>query len=349
VKPLDITPKRNIEILAPDEMCLFDQDVFSTLNWYGTVCEAGLPAEAHAMFLVARRDDTILAILPMMQTRQGLSNLTTAYTCLWQPLFADGLSTARFRQLGEAFGGFCRHHAVTRIDALDGDAAWLHPFIAGTQGAGLKPLWFDHFGNWFCNTADVGWSDYLAARPGKLRETIKRRTRRLMSMEGARFTIIRSAEHIESGLRDYAHIYQRSWKQPEPFAEFNPALMRACAKDGTLRLGLLHLCGEPLAVQFWILRDGWAGVQKLAHVEAAKHIAPGTVLTGLMIRHLLDEEHVRELDFGRGDDLYKQAWTGSRRQRRGVLLVNPWRIAGVLAVTRHAAGGLFGRRKHVLF
>ena len=276
----------------------------------------------------------------MLQSLHGLSSLTTPYTCLWQPLLADGSDATNVEQLGEVFGRFCRQHAVSRLDALAQDAAWLSPFITGTRRQGLRMLWFDHFGNWFCNTTGMCWTDYLAGRPGKLRETIKRRTRRLMSMEGASFTIIRSTGDVDFGLRDYEQVYQKSWKQPEPFPDFNPALMRACAEDGTLRLGLLHLDGEALAVQFWIVRNGWAGVQKLAHVETAKHLAPGTVLTGLMIRHLLDEEHVQELDFGRGDHPYKQDWTGARRQRRGVLLVNPRRIMGLFAMVRHAAGRL---------
>jgi CelD/BcsL family acetyltransferase involved in cellulose biosynthesis len=57
-----------------------------------------------------------------------------------------------------------------------------------------------------------------------------------------------------------------------------------------------------------------------------------------MIRHLLDNEHVAQIDLGRGDDTYKQGWAGERRQRVGVLLINPWRPAGLLALLCHASG-----------
>ena len=55
---------------------------------------------------------------------------------------------------------------------------------------------------------------------------------------------------------------------------------------------------------------------KLAHDEAFKAHSPGTVLTALMLRHLLDQEHVARIDFGRGDDAYKQGWAVERRQQR---------------------------------
>ena len=67
-------------------------------------------------------------------------------------------------------------------------------------------------------------------------------------------------------------------------------------------------------------------------------MSPGTVLTALMLRHLLDNEHVARIDFGRGDDAYKQGWAAERRQRVGVLLVDPWRPAGLMALLRHVSG-----------
>jgi CelD/BcsL family acetyltransferase involved in cellulose biosynthesis len=79
-------------------------------------------------------------------------------------------------------------------------------------------------------------------------------------------------------------------------------------------------------------------VLKLAHDEAFKAHSPGTVLTALMLRRLLDQEHVARIDFGRGDDAYKQGWATKRRQRIGVLLVNPWRASGMAALARHALG-----------
>jgi CelD/BcsL family acetyltransferase involved in cellulose biosynthesis len=64
------------------------------------------------------------------------------------------------------------------------------------------------------------------------------------------------------------------------------------------------------------------------------------VLTALMLRLMLDGEGVREIDFGRGDDPYKQGWASERRQRVGLVLVNPRRIAGLVELARHRLGRL---------
>ena len=81
-----------------------------------------------------------------------------------------------------------------------------------------------------------------------------------------------------------------------------------------------------------------ATVLKLAYDEAFKAHSPGTVLTALTLRHLLDQEHATEIDFGRGDDDYKQGWAAQRRQRIGLLLVDPWRLSGALQLGRHMLG-----------
>ncbi len=93
--------------------------------------------------------------------------------------------------------------------------------------------------------------------------------------------------------------------------------------------------------------NGQATVLKLAHDSAYKALSPGTLLTAMMIREMLDREHVDELDFGRGDDPFKQLWTGSRRQRIGLLLINPRRPTGLAALLRQMLGGLVASRRSV--
>ena len=101
--------------------------------------------------------------------------------------------------------------------------------------------------------------------------------------------------------------------------------MRATAAGGRLRLGVLRrgVDGVAVAAQYWVLGGGQAWLLKLAHAEESRAASPGPALTALMVRHLLERDGVRALDFGRGDDPYKRLWVGQRRQRMGLVLADP--------------------------
>ncbi len=318
--------------------------LFAGLLWWDVVVSHAMPAEAAASFVVIRSAGTVAALLPMLRSGGGLSCLTTPYSCEYTPLFAAGL-TARARvDAMAAFGGFCRSGGVVRLDALPAEWEGLRDLEAGARQAGLRTVRFDHFGNWSEDVRGLDWPSYLLGRPGALRETIRRRLRRAERLPDARFDLFTEPARMDEAVAAFESVYARSWKDAEPFPAFNAALMRAMADTGWLRFGVWSVGGEPVAVQLWVVKDGRAIVLKLAHDEAFKVHSPGTVLTALMIRHLLDREHVAAIDFGRGDDAYKRGWATRRRQRIGLLLINPWRWSGMVALARHG----FGRARRAL-
>jgi CelD/BcsL family acetyltransferase involved in cellulose biosynthesis len=171
-----------------------------------------------------------------------------------------------------------------------------------------------------------------------LRETIRRRTARALRDPAIELEMFRAGDGIERGIAAFEEVYRRSWKEPEPYPGFNAGFMRVAAGLGLLRLGVMWQDGRAIAAQYWVMTGGVAAVLKLAHDEAVRSLSPGTVLTAWMIKGLLGEGGVRELDFGRGDDPYKQGWTELRRQRIGFVLADPLRIAGFASILRHRLG-----------
>jgi len=313
--------------------------------WWDVVLSDAMPSGAAACFVAVRGGDGVLALVPMLRQGRRLDSLTTVYTCEYAPLLAGGLDRATRIAALAAFARFCRSSGVTRLDAVPAEWDGWPDLLAGARQAGLRTLRFDHFGNWHEDVRGLDWATYLLRRPGALRETVRRRLKRAGKLPDARFALLTRPEEMDRAAEAFESVYRRSWKQPEPYPAFNVALMRAMAGLGALRLGLWSIGEEPVAVQFWVVMAGRAIVLKLAHDEAYKAHSPGTVLTALMLRHLLDQEHVAEIDFGRGDDGYKKDWAARRRQRIGVLLVNPWRPSGALALLRHAAGRI--RRRSI--
>jgi len=336
------TRSSEVEVLAglPAEAGVIfasPKSFFSTREWWEIVLAHAIPRGATPRLVLVRVNGAPAALFPMLWDG-GFRSLTTPYTCLYEPLAA---SSRQF--VFAAFARFCRTFPTTRLDALDQAAA--PEFIAAARQSGLVAVRFDHFGNWYEEIAGLDWPGYLARRPGALRETIRRRTRRAERLTGAGFRLFDGPEDLDAGIDAFETIYARSWKDPEPFPLFNPAQIRAAAVLGILRLGVWWIGGVPAAAQFWIIEHGQATVLKLAHDEAFKAHSPGTVLTAWMIRHMIENEYAASLDFGRGDDPYKRDWVSSRRQRIGLLLINPRHPKGMLALARHALGRLLYRRR----
>ncbi len=337
---LEVATFPTIQSLPADVLAMLDDAAspFTTLPWWNVVQAHALPASAETIFVAIRLHGDIVAVAPMLRADGRLSSLTTPYTCVYRLIFARGVDQSMRISAMSAFARFCRPAGIVRLDALPAEWDGLAALQLGASDAGLVPLSFDHFGNWYENVAGLSWSAYLLRRPGALRETIRRRLRRAEKLAGAQFNLLTSPSEMDLAAEVFESVYRRSWKDPEPYPDFNVALMRAMAERGWLRLGVWSIGGDPVAVQFWVMHSGQATMLKLAHDEAFKALSPGTVLTALMLRHLLDIDHVARIDLGRGDDVYKKGWAVERRQRIGVLLINPWRLAGLIALVRHASG-----------
>ncbi len=329
-----------VAALGPEWDTLFDAGpgVQSSRAWFAATEAAALPRGARPGMLALLDAGRPLALLPMrLGPGRAAASLSSPYTVLFQPLLA---AEAEPVAAGAAFGRHLRRYPVTTLDALDPAWPGLTPFLAGLGRAGLVPLRFDQFGNWHEDVSGLDWTGYLASRPGALRETLRRRGRAAARDGSIQFEVVRGLDGLEEALAAYEAVYARSWKEQEPYPDFNAALLRRLATLGLLRLGVVRQGDRPLAAQYWTLRDGVATVLKLAHDEAAKALSPGSLLTAHMIRTMMAENGVRMLDFGRGDDPYKKDWARMRRQRIGVVLAAPWRPAGLAALARHMAGTL---------
>jgi hypothetical protein len=315
-------------------------DFFASRLWYDSVLAHALPAGGTPLLALGGGKDGLL--LPLLRGADGtLRSLATPYTLAWMPLAAPD---ARMRQAGLALGRLLRGGRPACLDTLDAEAPGLEAMLAGLRRAGLVPLRFSHFGNWWQPLRPgAGWEDYLAARPSALRATIRRKLAR--ASRETRFELLREpGTALDQGIAAYEAVRARSWKPWEPFPDFDAALMRAAASAGLLRLGVLRDLGEqPLAAQYWVVSGGCASLLKLAHVEDARAASPGTVLTAWMARRAIEDDKAGALDFGRGDDAYKPLWVDERRQRIGYLLADPRSPFGLAAMARQAAG--HGRRQ----
>lgn len=337
---LTMNVERTVAALGSEWDALFaaGAGLQSSRPWFEATIAAALPTGAEPRLLAVSDEDGPLALVPMLAgPDRAWGSLTTPYTCLYQPLLRPGPGVLA-RTLG-VIGRYFKDWPITRIEALDPGWPGLGLLRRSMAAAGLVNRTFTHFGNWYEQLAPGSWDAYLAGRPGALRETIRRRTR-AADRAGTRIELHGAPSSLPAALDAYEAVYRRSWKKPEPFPAFNGALIRGLADTGALRIGIMWKGDTPIAAQYWSVAAGVATVLKLAHDENYKPLSPGTVLTAATIRQLIETDGVNELDFGRGDDDYKQGWASQRRVRIGLLAINVRTATGLRELIAHDVGTL---------
>jgi Acetyltransferase (GNAT) domain len=333
---LDLVP--SAKLLPKDAVALMQAHQRDTIQfgqpWFLNLEQTVFGAHPGVGYAVMRRAGQVVAVLPLLVEKRRLGStqlrsLTNYYSGLFEPTIAADMDA---HQLAQLFVLLRRHYAglgtVTLMPMDPKGRAFLLTEAAMSLALFATSRHFC-FGNWYAKTTD-GWSSYLAARDGKVRNTIKRARQRLAAA-GARTEIITRPEDLARGTAAYQAVYDRSWKGAEPTTQFIPGLLTTCADVGALRLGLVWIGDKPVAAQLWIIKDGKAEIYKLAYDEDYKGFSPGTALSAAMFEHAIDVDGVAEIDYLMGDDPYKASWMGQRRERWGLIAYNRHSLVGTLA------------------
>lgn len=319
---------------APASTSLFLQP-----EWFALLARTGMDTSTKQLMIEA--DDARLHLVRKGAHFESCANF-------YSPLFGfenDARpSTAHIQQLAGSLRAAGARQICLR--PMLADSSGLKSLRTGFEAAGFRCDTLPVSINWHLPCSGLSWNDYLAARPSRLRNTLQRCRKRLEGTSGFRLDIIDQAgPALDTALAAYQHIYAASWKEPEPFPDFIPDLCRMAAERGWLRLGVLHVEGEPAAAQLWFVKDGTASIYKLAYDSRFARLGVGTVLSGALFEQVLDVDKVSEIDFLTGDDAYKAEWMSHRRELLALLAFDTRSLHGQLLAARHF---LPRRIKHAL-
>lgn len=339
--PLEPRVFDSLEALPPEARALwlreeprlqFDQ----TLGWSELlVAHASEPGERVGIVTAWDGTGRCRGLLPLKtpaasggMAPRGAFALANYYSSLYAPVVGseDGEPVAVLRTLLRGVLAMDR-----TVDALD-----LNPLSSGAPGRSEEPIteagpiaralegcgWstetYFRFGNWYLEVAGRTYEAYFEGLPSQLRNTVRRKEKKLLSLPDVAVDIARTPEEAERALAGYQKIYAASWKVPEPHPDFIPSLVRDLARRGTLRLGHVRIGEDSAAAQIWVVKDGIASIFKLAYDERFQQVSAGSVLTSHLMRHVLDVDRVRVVDYLSGDDAYKRDWMSHRQERVGV-------------------------------
>jgi hypothetical protein len=332
--------------LPPGPRAVFEGDVqdsfFALPTWYDLMARHGVRAGTEIRLYTDEREDGGLAVLlqaggpPSPRRLASLAGVYSVEHGLVRSPNAD-IAAGLVAILSEVIAERPRWESirVAAFDARDPDYAAL---VRALRRAGMFVERVVDSGCWYEDTAGLDFRRFLAERPARLRNTFLRKRRKVEA--GGRLTkaFCSDTVAIDARIADYQRVYAASWKPTEGFPGFIPALMRRAAALGALRLGIYYIGGVAAAAQFWIVWKGRAVIYKLAHDKEFDALSLGTLLTMEMFERVLAEDRPHEIDFGRGDDPYKQMWLPKRRERWGVTAANPRTLRGWrLGLHREAA------------
>jgi hypothetical protein len=291
----------------------------------------GVPGATQIRVYTDERPGSAAALLAQTTTGddgRNLASLTNAHSIEHGILHAPGadLETGLAAILTEILAERPQWDCLS-LSELDPREPSYPALVDALRRAGLLVASVFSSGTWYEETSGLSFPDYVAARPSGLRNTWHRKRRKLERSNRLSAYFIDDDKGLDRAVADYETVYAASWKPPELFAEFIPALIRLAGKLHALRLGIYHLDGIPAAAQFWILWKGRAVICKLAHDKRFDELSLGTLLTMEMFERVLTADRPHEISLGRGDDPYKKLWLPKRRERWGVTAANPrtWR------------------------
>ena len=195
--------------------------------------------------------------------------------------------------------------------------------------------------NWYEEVGGATADQYLAARPKTLHDIVKRRAKRLQNQAAGQIQILHGGEQLAMGIADYARITAASWQGRDITArDYLPSLMKLAASLGVLRLGLIYVDGRPAGAQICFVSNGKASFYRTAFDPSFRRFSVGTLIIHDMVRHVIDVDKVELIDFGIGDQAYKQGWAGTRRELWGIAGFNRRSLAGLGNAVGHLGAGL---------
>lgn len=304
---------------------------FDRLEWW-----QGLARECSILPLIAvARDGERRIALPLRRVGRRIEALANWYNFSVRPIASPGTDNLDLlATLAEDLAGEAPHIVLSPLPDEDGETTRL---AAAFRKAGWTVFREACDTNHVLPVAGRSFAEFLADRPGPLRTTLKRKAARVVCTIETHFN--------PESWQAYEEIYAQSWKP----SEGNPAFLRRFAeqegKAGRLRLGLARAEGRPVATQFWTVESGTAFIHKLAHLEEAKPLSPGTSLSAAMFEQVIDHDRVSMVDFGTGDNPYKRDWMDCQRPRYRLEMFRPGWPGNWPAIARRVASHLVQRSK----
>jgi hypothetical protein len=317
------------------------ESLFLSRPWFENLIATGLDSRSSLLFATVVEEDRVLALLPLQNDAAGrVSALKHRYGSLYSMLLAKKDQPHIVQCLVDGLLSIGIHGLL--LEPVAEDDANLKLLQQSLAAHGFQCDCPFRFYNWFLRLNGQSYSEYMHRRPSKLRNTIERKHRKLKREHTIEIHIAVGHE-VPALMHAYYSVYGASWKAKELYRDFLDGMVARFSQQGWSRLGILSIDGQPIAAQLWFVVEKKASIFRLAYDQHWQHYSPGSILTAELMRHVIDEDQVKEIDFLVGNDAYKQDWMTERRERRLLGCSRPQERPNTISAVRRWIQGWFTR------
>lgn len=308
--------------------------LFDRFDWFASLHHHCFP-DMPVRILHGQEDGQEGWLFLLSPAPRRVSAIANWYSFNWSPVFDGAPDAAVQHRLVEAMARqLLKSHAQIDLYPLEETG----PLVSALRQAGWFTVQRPMGGRYLLDVNGRSFADYWAARPGKLRNLVRRKGR------NSPYALSIESRLTDALWRDYVDVHARSWKQAEPDAglDFLRDLAGRESAAGTLRLGFARIDGRAVATQFWTIEHGVALIHKLSHDSAHDGGSPGTLLSHRMFAQAIDQDRVSRIDYGTGDNGYKRDWMERRIALHRIDAFNPRYVSNWLPAARTAISALVG-------
>jgi CelD/BcsL family acetyltransferase involved in cellulose biosynthesis len=264
--------------------------------------------------LAVRRGGRLVGVMPLSRRAGVLASPTNWHTPLYGPVAADE------QALREILDGILAQ-SPRRIDLsfLDGGGSVARELrgLSGSRHYVERTVMQSPY-----LPIDGDWEAYWQSVSGKLRQTVRRCSRRLAEIGEVSLDIESGAERLNDLLAEGLQVEASNWKgrsgtaiASDPrTARFYTELARWAASRGLLRFAFLRVGGRALAFHFALESQNKYYLLKPGYNEEFRKAGPGTVLTQRMVERAFSLG-LDSYEFLGADDAHKMRWTSDVHPR----------------------------------
>jgi len=318
------------------------KSIFDDIDWFFLLEKHVFQQPKYTCcYLTVLEENNPILILPLVRPRRGKqsncfrpstinsnSNYYTSY--FWPPTFSEK------KDLQQAYLELSKYiKSHIKVDKIT-----LKPFVFSSNTyqntlnmlsrAGFYTFPYFMHGNWIKSLSTKSFNEYYSSLPSRLKNTIKRKEKKLIGELGEyRIDIVdKDINNLGQYISDFEFIYKKSWKRNEPYKELIRDLIKLHASKGALRLGVLYQDERPLAAQIWFIKNHTAYIFKLAYDPEYKQYSVGSILSKALFESAIDKDKIKNIDYLTGDESYKKDWMDQRRELWGIVAYNKFTIKG---------------------